>query len=227
MNKYFLTIVFLLSILVSQAQYLNEIGLFGGGSNYSGDIGNELYIMPNKVAGGLIYRRNVTPRLTLRGAVSIYPLKDDDVNSFNPVRQKRGLKFSNTLSEVALGMEFNYLDYDITSSSNIATPYLIFEVAGYYYHVVSSVTNGNYNYSSSIGYAIPLGIGFKSKITRRFAYAVELRARYALTDDLDYSDEKIYNLNFGNSKNNDWYFFTGIGITYSFGRPPCAVQPRY
>lgn len=227
MNKYFLLIVFLFSTAVSKAQYLNEIGLFGGGSNYSGDIGNEIYIMPNKVAGGLIYRRNLNTRLTLRGTGSIYPLKDNDANSLNPVRQERGFKFSNTLYEVALGLEFNYLDYDITSSSTIATPYLIFEVAGYYYNVVSSVTNGNINYTSNIGYAIPLGIGFKSKITRRIAYAVELRARYALTDDLDFSDEKISKLNFGNTKNNDWYFFTGVGLTYSFGRPPCAVQPRY
>lgn len=212
---------------VMSAQYLNEIGIFGGGSNYSGDIGNETFIMPNSPGGSIIYRRNLNERITLRGTLSIYTIHDDDANSSNPVRQLRGYSFTNTLSEVALGVELNYLDYDITSNDKTYTPYLFFEVAGFHYNVVSSIVDGEYNYSSKVSYAIPLGIGFKSKINRRLSYSVELRARYALADDLDYNNENYYQLSFGNPKTNDWYFFSGVGLTYSFGRPPCAVQPRY
>ena len=213
--------------LSSRAQFLNEIGIFGGGSNYSGDIGNEMYIAPNSFAGSIIYRRNLNERVTLRGTLSIYPIKDNDKNSSNIVRQNRGMKFTNTINELSLGIELNYLDYDITSYENNYTPYLFFEISGFQYSVVSSVTDGTYNFTSNVAFALPIGIGFKSGLTRNLAYAVEFRTRYALADDLDYSSESIPELNFGNPKNNDWYFFVGAGLTYSFGRPPCAVQPRY
>lgn len=210
-----------------QAQYLNEIGAFAGGSNYSGDIGNETYISPNRLAGGIIYRRNLNERLTLRGTFSIYPLYDTDKNSSNPVRQNRGITFSNTIAEVAAGIEFNYLEYDITSYNKRFTPYLFAELTGFKYNIITSITNNQNNYASNIAYAIPFGIGFKGGIDRHWGYATELRVRYTFVDNLDYNDQDISKLNVGNPKFNDWYFFVGAGITYSFGRPPCAVQPRY
>jgi hypothetical protein len=228
MIKYRLFILIFLFIVSVQAQLLNEIGFFGGGANYSGDIGDETYIKPNTLAGSLIYRRNLNTRLTLRSTLSLYPIADDDANSSNPVRQDRGYSFNNTLIEFSAGVEINYLDYDITTYEFAYTPYLIFEAAAYHYNVVSSVApDGTYNYASEIGYALPIGIGFKQRITRNFGYSVELRARYSLADNLDFSDENIPQLNFGNPDHGDWYFFSGIGLTYSFGRPPCAVPPRY
>lgn len=227
MNKIFLVIIGLLFFTQVNAQFLNEIGVFVGGVNYSGDIGNEAYVSPNTIGGSLLYKRNVNTRISLRGTLSILPISDDDANSSNIVRQQRGLKFSNTLYEVALGIEFNYFDYDITTSQNIYTPYILIEFAGFYYSVVSSQTDGRNSYTNKIAYAIPFGVGYKGKITEKFGYAVELKARYTLEDDLDYNNEEIYNLRFGDLHTNDWYFFSGVSIVYSFGRPPCAVPTQY
>lgn len=217
----------IIAFLSIQAQYLNEVGVFAGGSNYSGDIGNETFIAPNRVAGGIIYRRNLNERLTLRGTLSVYPVSDDDNNSSNPVREQRGIRFTNTLAEVATGLEFNYVEYDITSYENRFTPYLFAEVAAFRYSTIGSIVNEVENYNTNISYAIPFGLGFKGGITRNWGYATELRARYTFVDNIDYNNEKIPVLNVGNPKNNDWYFFVGVGLTYSFGRPPCAVEPRY
>jgi len=227
MRKFFLITIGVLFFTTLHAQLLNEIGFFVGGTNYSGDIGNEAYVAPNRVGGSLLYKRNVNQRLSLRTTLSILPIADDDANSSNIVRQQRGLSFSNTIYEVAMGLEFSYFDYDITSSYDTATPYLLIEFAGFYYQVVSGATNGNYNYSNKVAYAIPFGIGYKSKITRNFGYALELKGRYTFEDDLDYNNEQIYSLRFGNPKTNDWYFFTGVSLVYSFGRPKCAVSPQY
>jgi len=209
------------------AQLLNEIGFFAGGTNYSGDIGNETFIAPNRLGGGIVYKRNVNTRLTLRSSLSVLPIADSDANSSNIVRKQRGYSFSNTLYEVAMGLEFNYFEYDITSTDRTATPYLLFEFAGFYYQTVTSATNTQYNYSGKVAYAIPFGIGYKSKITRNLGYVLELKARYTLEDDLDYYNDRIQSLNFGNPNTNDWYFFTGVSLVYSFGRPRCAVSPRY
>ena len=228
MNRFHFAVISLLLFTQVNAQYLNEIGFIVGGTNYSGDIGNEFYIAPNKIGASLLYKRNVNSRISLRSTLSYIPISDSDAKSSNSVRQERGYSFSNTLYEVAVGLEFNYFDYDITTSHLIATPYLLFEFAGFYYNIANSQTDSNtYNYSSKVAYAIPFGIGFKSKIARNYAFALELRARYTFEDDLDYNNERVSNLRFGNPKTNDWYFFSGISFVYSFGRPPCAVPPQY
>ncbi len=221
-----LILIFLFNAYTTKAQYLNEIGFFVGGSNYSGDIGKETYIYPNGLAGSFIYRRNLNERIILRATFSIYTIYDDDKFSSNPVRRARAFTVTNRLNEVAMGIEFNYLSYDITSQNNAYTPYLFFEVAGFRSKVAGSVVNGKTDFSTKTAFAIPLGIGFKSRIDRRISYSAELRTRYALSDKIDYTDENIPELNMGNPNTNDWYFFTGIGLTYSFGRPPCAV-PRF
>ncbi len=226
MKKIQLILVLFLSTQLN-AQFLNEIGFFAGGTNYSGDIGNEMYIMPNRVGGSIVYKRNVNSRISIRTTASYFPIADADANSSNIVRQHRDYSFSNKIVEVAMGLEFSYFDYDITSSYNNYTPYIVVEFAGMYYDAVSSRINAENNYTSKMSYAIPFGLGFKSKITEQIAYAVESRAHYTFVDDLDFNNENISELNFGNPNNNDWYFFTGVSLVYSFGRLPCAVNPRY
>ncbi len=227
MFKYFLLSIGLLFVTSSRAQFLHEIGFFVGGTNYSGDIGNETFIAPNRVGGSLLYKRNLNQRLSLRTTLSVFPIADNDANASNIVRQQRGFYFSNTIYEFAMGLEFNYLDFDITSSYDTSTPYILVEFSGFYYHTVTSETDGSYNYAGKVAYSIPFGIGYKSKITRSFSYGLELKARYTFEDDLDYNNENIASLRFGNPKTKDWYFFTGVSLTYSFGRPACAVSPRY
>ncbi|WP_313791490.1 DUF6089 family protein [Lacinutrix neustonica] len=49
--------------------------------------------------------------------------------------------------------------------------------------------------------------------------------RYTFSDEIDGSvpdaKEAVALNSFGNLNNNDWYTFTGITLTYTFGRNPC------
>ena len=72
--------------------------------------------------------------------------------------------------------------------------------------------------------AIPIVLGVKAKLNRRFIIGLEAGARYTFTDNLDGSNPKNENLNtlkFGNINSNDWYVFTGFTLTYTFGENPC------
>ncbi len=68
-------------------------------------------------------------------------------------------------------------------------------------------------------------VGYKSTLGSKFVIAAEIGARYTFTDNLDGSNpsgsDEIDSLQFGNINNNDWYVFTGITLTYTFGRKPC------
>jgi hypothetical protein len=53
---------------------------------------------------------------------------------------------------------------------------------------------------------------------------MEVAARYTFSDELDGSvpdTKELKKLRFGNINNTDWYVFSGITLTYTFGRNPC------
>ena len=99
------------SILLGQ---LHEVGISLGGSNYVGDIGVNYYISPNKPAGALFYKYNWNPRIALRATYSYLPIYGDDLDADTGYRERRGINFSNTVNELAVGFEFNFYEYDLS-----------------------------------------------------------------------------------------------------------------
>ena len=91
-----------------------EVGLFAGGSNYIGDIGSEYYIKPTGIAGGVIYKWNANPRVAFRGTFTYAQIKADDKDATNRERFYRGIGFTNSIKELAVGLEFNYFEYDLS-----------------------------------------------------------------------------------------------------------------
>ena len=218
------------STLVSQVY---EIGFSVGGTNYVGDIGSTKYIQPNQLAGNLFFKYNYNPRIALRGTYSYLPIKGSDANADTPFRIDRDLpSFSNTIHELAVGMEYNFYEYDISSSAKSWTPYLLFELAAFNYAGISGEedANGNgdidateYQYAQKTKFAVPIGIGFKSLLSGAFAFAFETKIRYTFADDLDTISGSNRALKIeGNG--NDWYVFTGASLIYTFGRPSCYAQ---
>ena len=225
MKKLILLFTFICVTITSKAQ-IHEIGFFAGGSNYIGDIGSEYYINPTNIMGGVIYKWNKNPRISFRGTFTYAQISSNDTNATNIVRYNRGISFNNSLKELAIGIEFNYFEYNLDDYRKTYTPYLIFEAVAFNYKVATSETAPQqYEYSSKTSFAIPFGIGYKTKLFGDFAMALELRARYTFEDDLDYNNNEINSLTFGNPNNNDWYILSGISFVYTFGRPPCYAAP--
>jgi len=221
MLKRFLFVLIIGMTTFTNAQ-INELGVFFGGSNYIGDIGSTNYVNPNDYAFGVIYKYNINPRIALRGTFTYAKVSADDSNSQNIARQQRDLNFTNTIKELAVGVEFNYFEYDLSTRDMSQTPYILLEVAAYNFNIAKSQTAPNeYEYGNNTSFSIPFGLGYKTRIVGNFAGAIEVGVRYTFTDELDYNHEMINALNFGNPNNNDWYVFTGINLVYTFGRPAC------
>jgi hypothetical protein len=225
MKKLVLLFTFLGVTMASKAQ-LNEVGIVLGGSNYIGDLGPENYINPNEFMGGLIYKWNMNPRIAIRGTFTFAGLSSDDADSDNKARQDRGIRFTNSIKELSLGLEFNFLEYNLDDYRLTHTPYILLEVAAFNYKVaVEETAPREYNYEAKTAFAIPFGIGYKTKLFYDFAIALEVRARYTFADNLDYNNSEINSLTFGNPDSNDWYIMSGISFVYTFGRPPCYATP--
>lgn len=226
---YRLTILLLLSCCFSFGQ-IHEVGLFVGGSNAIADVGSGKYINPNDIAIGGIYKWNRSPRHSYRVSAIYSSITGDDSKSSDPRRKQRNLTFKNEVKEITAGMEFTFWEFDLHDQHNYAiktTPYLFSGLSYFNYNaLVLNPNNKIEEYNSHNSLAIPMVVGIKSAITKQFVLAVEIGARYTFTDDLDGSNpvrdkEEFESLKFGNTNSNDWYVFTGITLTYTFGKNPC------
>lgn len=204
----------------------HEIGVFLGGSNFIGDVGATTYIAPNQLAIGGIYKWNRSPRHSFRFSLIYSELQGDDLKSDDPRRQERGYQFNNHLVEASLGLEFTFFDFDLHDGKRKATPYLYSGISAAYHDNFFFTRQGVYTSenTTSIAYGIPMVLGFKAKFMENFVLAAEIGARYTFSDEIDGSAPDYDNdapTAFGNKNNNDWYVFTGITLTYTFGDKPC------
>jgi hypothetical protein len=195
-----------------------EIGVSLGGANYVGDIGSTSYINPNKLAGTVFFKYNYNPRVALKATYSYLPIAGDDAKAGSNFRNNRDLPFSNTINEVALGLEFNFYEFDISSEDKSWTPYILVELVAFNYDIKTATAN-----KSKTALALPIGIGFKSKLIGNLAFSLETKFRYTFEDDLEDLEVELNGFPIEGSSN-DWYMFTGVSIIYTFGRPACYTK---
>ena len=207
---------------------IHEVGVFVGGSNFIGDVGQTTYISPNEPALGILYKWNKSPRLSYRLSLNGALLSANDLDSKEPSRNTRKYKFTNSIKEVSLGVEFNFFDFNLHETKTKFTPYIHSGISYFRYNLAYTKGNKILVERKDIGsFAIPMTLGIKSNVLPHIVLGLEVGARYTLTDNLDGSNPKDDTLmrfgatRFGNINNNDWYVFSGFTLSYTFGRKPC------
>jgi len=220
----YLLLTLLIGTSICQAQTY-EIGLFGGGANNVGDVGRMNYIMPSGLAGGAIFKWNKSKRYAWRASVIYGQFTADDANSDIRSRRQRGFALDNSILETSLGLEVHFTEYNLHKLGPAFTPYLYTGLTYFRY---------DYNYfdagavritgQKEGSFAIPMIVGMKARINQFIIFGAEIGARYTFTDNLDASNPEGSNFEqfqFGNIASEDWYVFSGITLTYAFGRKPC------
>lgn len=225
MNKILISFFCFFTYATVHAQ-INEVGIFLGGSNYIGDVGLTNYIYPNEPAFGILYKWNKSPRHSYRISYTQSQISSDDSDSKEPGRYNRGYKFVNNIKELSAGIEFNFFDFNLHEEKPKVTPYVYSGLSYFFYdnlYVLSGQITKTDKINSSI--AIPMTVGIKSNISRDFILALEVGARYTFTDNIDGSNPSNGSLpKFGNINNNDWYVFSGVTLTYTFGQKECYCR---
>lgn len=220
MSRIFFVLLFIVITTGAKAQ-INELGVFAGGTNYIGDVGPTTYIAPNNAAFGLLYKWNRSPRHSYRASFTYGKITSSDGDSDVSGRKQRGYEFENSIKELSLGLEFSFFDFDLHEADVKITPYVYSGLSYFWYdelYVQNSIT---FREESTGGIAIPMVVGIKTNIIPNFVLGVEVGARYTFTDNIDGSSPENESLGFGNLESNDWYVFTGVTLTYTFGEKPC------
>ncbi|MBQ0735148.1 DUF6089 family protein [Aquimarina celericrescens] len=215
----FIIVLFFVQSIMSQTY---EVGLIAGGANYIGDVGSTYYIAPNDFAVGVIGKWNRSKRHAFRASFLYAQINADDSKG-DDRREQRGLSFDNSIKELSVGMEYNFWDWFLYDGKPQWTPYLYTGITGFNYGAQAVDSNNQIEaYADKWNFAIPMVLGIKKTLGRKFIIGAEIGARYTFTDNLDGSDpDPRFGEGFGNLNNNDWYVFTGITLSYTWGRIPC------
>ena len=166
-----------------------EIGGFLGGSNFIGDVGSTQFVNPNKIAFGGLFKWNRSPRHALRASLTYSTLSADDALSSDPRRNLRAYSFNVDILEASVGIEFNFLDFDLHTAIPMSTPYI--------YTGISLANHPNFYFTNidlisektrSNAYGIPIILGLKTTLSRYIILSLEVGARYTFSDELDGSE---------------------------------------
>ncbi|MDX1767929.1 type IX secretion system protein PorG [Arenibacter troitsensis] len=202
-----------------------EIGLFAGGANNIGDVGRSNFIFPSGPAFGGLFKWNKSKRYAWRASIIYGEFTADDSKSDIPSRQQRNFIMDNNILEASAGLEFNFVEYNLHRLGPAFTPYLYTGVTyfryGYHYFDAAQLQDVGQKDGS---FSVPMTVGAKLRISQFFVVGAEIGARYTFTDNLDASNPEGSNyeeFRFGNIFSDDWYVFSGVTLTYTFGRKPC------
>lgn len=223
MKRKTLVIIALFFINLFAHAQRHEIGIQLGTSNLTGDIGKTKYInpFPNSINnlsnegipfyGAIMYRMNFNPYQSVRFRLAYNHIQFNDKYAQELYRASRGLYGTNSVYEASAIFDYNFLPVNEEQKSMLS-PYIFGGISGLMFN---TTLEGN-----KFGFAIPFGAGLKYKFNYNWALFGEFMFRATNTDTLDYSDEH----NLGNLNSKDWMNSMSLGLSYSFGRPPCYCQ---
>lgn len=241
--KYLILLGFLFSFSFSTPAQTLEVGVFGGGSYYLGDLNPALHFNQTQVAYGAVARYNSSTRWAFKLSYTRGKVKGDDLKT--KAVANRELNFQSVINDVSFVAEFNFWDYFTGSKKSNYAPY-IFAGASFFTFNPKTLsglalrplgTEGqNMGYDGRSKYntyslAFPFGIGFKYSISDRVALAFEWSLRKTFTDYID-DVSTTYAINpdmiadptqshdagmqRGDREKDDWYGFAGLTLTYKF-----------
>lgn len=221
-------VVILVSLFGKLGAQTYEVGIFAGGANNIGDVGRTNYILPSGPAFGGLFKWNISKRYAWRASITYGEFTADDSKSDIPARQRRGLVMDNSVLEASAGLELNFVEYNLHRLGPAFTPYLYTGLTYFRYDyayfdagLVREIEGGQ----KDGALAIPMVVGAKARINQYLILGAEIGARYTFTDNLDASNPMGSNYEefaFGNIFSDDWYVFSGLTLTYTFGRKPCC-----
>lgn len=170
-----------------------ELGVFGGGSYYLGEV-NQNHFAPINLAFGPLIRYNYDQRLNFKFGVNFGTISGNDKNSRSSFNVDRNFAFTSELIEISTMMELNFFPFSaLDSKAHFITPYGFLGLA-YTHHNPQASYNGIKIATSSLAtegntyskhlFTIPMGMGIKFRFNR-FGFGLDWGIRKTFTDYLD------------------------------------------
>ena len=269
MKKTFVLVFITIFFNPAFSQKYGEVGLFVGSTSFMGDVHSTL--SENSHASvGVNYRQNFNSRWAWNFIVRQGKLTGDDVNSNNPFEVQRNLNFQTNIWEFGTMLEFNFLEFKPHSPASffqvadVFTPYLFVGISLVQFNPKSYLSGNLYELQplategvsySKVAIALPIGFGFKFRLSDRVLLGIAGEFRITASDYLDdvstrYPEDpnslsktardlsnralqsqgsggSSWGAQRGNEYNKDWFSYLGFTLSYNLKKNPssCHFNP--
>ena len=189
----------------TELEYAMELGTMGGVGFYMGDANLNGFYKHVTMAGGLMGRYNINPRMALKFDIAYGSVKGNAAEGKNkfPDSPEQKWNFNNSLVDVGGQYELHFWGYGRGNSykgHKRLTPYIQMGL-GFTYCNDALTMN------------IPLGVGVKYKFKPRWNVGLDWSMRFSMSDKLDGINDP-YRIQSGFLKNKDSYSWTMLYISY-------------
>ena len=196
MKKLLLVFVTVLMTVSGFAQRTADIGLWGGASNYFGDM-DEVSSFSNFNANfGAYFRYNFNARVGLRTMFLTGSIAEGGLMEGVPWEFNKGVQ------DLSVQVEINYLKYLLGMKNTPYSSYVTFGLGvSYFNHELDPASIARFNpihnkgdaivKESVIAGSIPFGIGFKYTLGKRLGIGMEYQLRKLFDDKLDDLDDPL------------------------------------
>ena len=197
----------------AQEDYRFEIGGGVGMTGYLGDANTaNLLKYPSWDAEAML-RYIINPRLALKTNFYVGGLRGNSADMTNVFPDNKSFEFSTTFYELGEMFEFNFFNYGIGQTYKKLKRFTPYITAGF--GLMLWQTGG----SASFSVNIPLGVGFKYKVSKRVNLGFEFLMKKCFSDKLDGKDlSDPYMIQSSFAKNTDWYSTMTFTISYEFSK---------
>lgn len=201
----------------AQEDYRFDIGAGLGMTGYLGDANtSNLWQNPGWDFEALL-RYIATPRWAFKTNFYVGGLSGDSSKMTNVFPGGETYKFSTTFYELGEMAEFNFFNYGMGETYRKLKRISPYITAGL------GVTAWSVGGKMGAALTIPLGVGLKFKLSRRWNLGFEFLMKKTFTDKLDGEMlDDPYAIKSSFMKNTDWYSTMTVTISYEFSKR-CAV----
>lgn len=217
--------LFLVSVGLNPQKILAQGKEMGGGIgafNYTGDLAPYIDPVNFRPAAQIFYIRNLRKSWAAKFTLTGGRIAGSDQREVDALAGVRDYSFADNLFELSVAAVYHFLDYRGERALVNFSPY--FTLGGGMFLMYRNDKVADY---SSIQFVVPMGVGIKWNISPYLDLGFEFVARKTFFDYLDnVSREEIVNqasstYQFGSWNQNDWYYYTGVSLSYIFYEVDC------
>lgn len=228
--RYYLFLLFTFASLGLFAQedddtwYRLELGA-GMGVGYSLNDGNSSLFGGGKVGAGVIARFPLSPRMAIKTNLHYQKLEGDvsRVKQFYPgtlgmaTDQRLEYAFSGAIYDLSVLYELHFLPYGYLPT------YMGYHKLVPYLQMGVGLAYGDID--KSVGFTIPIGVGVKYKVARRWNLGLDWRMNFTTNDGFDGLEAPL-GVESSGFKNKDHHSMFLFSVTYDLS-PKCPTCNRY
>lgn len=201
-------------VSAQELEYNMELGGMAGGSFYMGDANCTAPFKHVAMAGGVLARYNINPRMAIKGDLAVGCIKGTTEGLANKFPNEAHTTFSRNVYELGAQFEYSFFAYGTGAGykdSRRLAPYILAGVG---------LTYAPKPANHVVAMNIPLGIGVKYKLAHRLNVGAEWTMRFTTSDKLDVTNatglqlDDPYGIEGKVLKNKDSYSWLMVYVSY-------------